>query len=307
MIFESIFNGVLSNFFYDVFKKIFFKNSTDSAISSTEEIPMKLVNNETQDDNNLVPKNIEFSSILLETPNLEEIGIPKPLIHLPYIKRHVSEGDWVNRGDLLVTYHFSYYKSPKKLPLYLRIFIPDAMYKHHVFELHSPISGFVVDLRDVMCRDSSSGRSAYIGMIENNYDVLPTLLVPIDEPTWDDNDLQFFKIQVYNSLTNNWQSNLHNLGGGSYGYKRVRLSEAIEEYGLWEEPEQSKRELESAINWTKTVSCASREWNVTWKTVKYDDYRTSYNNKLDDRIEEFRAKDLIMRDKLLHLIKKSNK
>lgn len=301
---DSIFSGVLANLITDFLKR-FRRNrdqhvqpKPDSKGASDQEVSKKY----SVPEKGYVPDRIEFGTTLIRTPSLEELGIPIPFAYLPFIHCHVKGGDWVNRGDLLITVHLSYYKIEKKLPLLFKIFIPDNMFDNHTFELHSPVYGFVTDLRRVQCRNLSvSGYGGtFIGVIDTE-SVLPTILVPHREPTLNESKLNQFARQVCWSIANNWKRNVHNLGGGEGRYKRVRLNQAISENKFWSNSEESKATLRAAIQWAESEPWTSRGSDMHWATSEYRDYKTSYGSNLDEFIDSYRGQNLQLREKLSHL------
>lgn len=248
-----------------------------------------------------VPPNILFSTTLLRTPSLEEMGVPAPLSYIPFIRCHVGNGEWVNRGDPLVTYDLIYYRKETRPTFLLRLLLGDQRYTH-TFVLKSPISGFVTDRVQITCRKYSVARlSAFFGMLDKD-SVLPTMLVPKNEPAWNNYQLNDVNFQIRSSIIENWKKNLHNLGGGSGGYKRVRLKQAIEENSFWVNDVNYKGQMAESLKWLKSNFDTTNRQTFSWPTCEYSEYKTSYGDSLDEYIEEYRAKDIELRDKLVHLL-----
>jgi len=251
-----------------------------------------------------IPSDIAFSSTLLRTPSLEELGIPAPFAYLAHIETHAKYGQWVNRGDLLVTYRLGFYYGKTPPPGLIRFFFGDrAQTISH--ELRAPVSGLVVDTRCVTCRTSDTHtHGVFFGVINKSYSTLPVILLPRNEPAWTNYELDGFRRQISATIREFWPLNLHNLGGGDGAYRRVRLADAIDHHGFWAYDTEHREQLARALAWAKSSS--SENICPEWPTGEYAGYKTSHDTNLRDYVEELRAKNYALRGKLVHLVAGAN-
>jgi hypothetical protein len=256
-------------------------------------------------NNKTVPSNIYFDSTLLLTPSLEELGIPAPLSYIAYIEHHAEYGDWIDRGDLLVTFHLAYYQHLEK-PAFWAVWKPDVIHVQS-FALSSPVSGLVVDVRFTPCRHQGSLAvsvmdNASHSIIENAQH-LPTILLPRDEPAWNAYDLERLYGGVHSSIAGSWQLNEHNCGAPG-GYKSTRLG-AISDSIFWQGSmsEYAEQKLSDAVSLLAANSASAR--HTTWPVCEYAKYKPRHGDNLNRLIESYRAKDQQLRDKLVHLIHSS--
>lgn len=256
---------------------------------------------ESEKSSKSVPPKIEFGTRLMRTPSLEELGIPPPFAYLPYIKSHVGLAEWVERGQPLVTYILVSYRLKNRLPLPLRLIFGDRT-ESFSFNLEAPISGFVTDLRRVLCRESRFDKFAgtFLGMFDKDA-VLPTLLIPKEEPAWSSSRLEHCRREISWQIASRWQLNQHNMGGGSGRYRRIRVGDACDQGRFWSGSNDQEAQLRAAIAWAAAYENERFRQPSKWPVVEYAEYRTSYNSSLHEHIESYRANDLVLRDKLAHL------
>ncbi|WP_024773052.1 hypothetical protein [Aquimarina macrocephali] len=268
-----------------------------------------------------LPESIEFGTTLLLTPSLKELGVPKPFNIMGSIQCHVERGQWIEKNDLLLTYTFNYYDG-KPLPNWLTILEKTIV---HTVELRSPVYGFVVDLRAAYSRGAGSfNKPSYSAVSSRTYcaDLLPTILLPKNEPAWDDYFLRWeFLQRVFNSIRDNWKQNIYNPGAGSY--TKMTFQQAVKE-GLVSLPSDDKygneihspfdvKDMDKAIDWIQLgTDKLSTLDNIRWKTMDYKNYlsstiyRHTSGKSLDGYIEKYRNSDIILRHKLEHLIHQSS-
>ena len=131
--------------------------------------------------------------------------------------------------------------------------------------------------------------------------VLPTILVPNEEPAWTHYHISTVRSQICYAISNNWERNQHNMGGGTGGYRRARINHAISIEMFWSYSESAKEKLNYAIEWSRSDPCSKRDEGIRWPLCDYVDYRTSYGTTLHEYIEWYRSHDYSLRDKLVHL------
>ncbi|HAA23892.1 MAG TPA: hypothetical protein DCR93_05085 [Cytophagales bacterium] len=132
-----------------------------------------------------VPPSISFSKKVLVIPSLEEIGVPPDLGGLGWVspnpeldKNRLTGGNWVNRGDVLLTYSFQSF-NPERANFFQKItnnipVITDS------WKILSPASGLVIDSREEYTSESNSVNHLVYHYV--NRPMLPILLIPDDEP-----------------------------------------------------------------------------------------------------------------------------
>lgn len=257
---------------------------------------------------NLVPEGITFGRNLLLTPSLIEMGVPKVMSCLLFVTTHAGIGTWINRDDPLLTYHFYFYPTLEK-PSFWKLWDRDKPCCHS-YTLTSPISGWVINHRPVGCRQFFSIQC--LNHLVGGEGGLPTILIPDDEPKWEDCQLSDVSQSISNDLSLYWQKNVHNCGK-KFSYKMDRLANVINQeiynYGtVGNEFDASDEEILEAIEWSKRPM--STESFRSWIVCDYDDiknhqtggYESFYD--LDSYVEEYRSKVIQLRLLFRHLIKK---
>ena len=172
------------------------------------------------------------------------------------------------------------------------------------------------------CRESQNDTDGglFLGVFDDDY-VLPTILLPKDEPAWHNSELITFRSQICRSIVNNWKRNQHNSGGGEGRYKRVRFASAIETYRWWFYNAQSTGEVSyedydeglskyvrKVVAWAESKPCSRDNENIEWPTCDYFSYKMSdEHDSLREHIERYRRtkEDYSLRDKLVHLVRPS--
>lgn len=244
-----------------------------------------------------IPPALEFSSKLLMLPGLEDLGVPVPFAHIPYIIPHVRYGDWVNRGDKLITISFESFHQVTSPSLVKKILFGDKTFVKS-FDLHSPISGLVVNLRHTKSRTVSKGKGCggvFHGIIGDELR-LPTILIPSHEPNWDSYELNGVKDKIIKFIRRNWRVNVHNMGGDytypGKAYQDIRLGEGMSKYRVFSNELRRVDDIESLFLNDKGA--------VDWEIVEYADY--SQNDDWVDRyIDDLRINNKALYEKLKHL------
>ncbi len=243
-----------------------------------------------------VPAKIEFSSKLLIVPGLEELGIPIPFAHIPYIVPHVKYGDWVKRGDKLITVSFESFRQATPPNLIKRILFDDKK-SVESYDICSPISGLVVNLRNTRSRTVTAGPGGVLNGIIMKELRLPNILIPSHEPDWDGYDLSRVRESIFNFVHRNWRVNVHNIGGdysSGKAYEKVRLGEGVSQYGVF-----SDKLVE--VDDVETLFLNNDAGSVDWEIIEYADY-SKKDDWVDTYINDLRVNDEALYDKLKHLV-----
>lgn len=154
------------------------------------------------------------------------------------------------------------------------------------FQLRSPISGLLVDLRETWTAYRSDYRGATTSgreLVYGNQRVVPLLLVPQDEPPADGYAMSFYS-DVGRFL--NQCSQVLLTSHAEKGY--VRLSEVLHEYDTEKVEEASRR-----------LQCGEEDLLNSFPVISFN----CSNRTLLDRIQNLRAHCLGLRDQLVHLVK----
>jgi len=219
-----------------------------------------------------VPGNIFFGFDLLSVPTFEEVGIPEFFGRFGRLESSIQPGQWINRGDVLITLHYDLYRNERKIR-----FLPDP--KWTVSEsLLSQISGFVLDFR------SEKVRTWLGGTHFTSANVWPIILLPKDEPPQDSHRIEFFQ-QIGLHLRNSWRllHFYHEVKG------EVRYGDLVLE-------NKDDPRCKSAIRAIESFSQPKlRQFGIR--------QFTSDDEWLLNKVQHFRAHDLVLRDKLVHLTK----
>lgn len=259
----------------------------------------------------LVPEGKTFSRNLLLTPSLIEMGVPKVMSCLPNITTHAKIGAWITRDEPLLTYHFYFYPTLEKPPAW-KLWDRD---KPNCFSytLNSPISGWVVNFRRVGCRSFSVPYRACFSHLIDCEGNLPTILIPADEPRWENCGLNKTTRFISSDISRYWDTNVHNCGQ-KYNYKIDRLINVIDQgvynFGsVGDKFNASDGEIQEAIAWAKDPFSTIRD--KSWIVCDYDDiknHQTEDNDSfydLDSYIEEYRSQALQLRLLFSHLAAKN--
>jgi hypothetical protein len=222
-----------------------------------------------------VPPNIQFDDELLFVPSFEEVGIPACLGRLGTIKTTVNIGDWVNRGEPLVTARYSVFSSEKKRPWPFS----DSTWSADE-TLSSPVSGLVLGFRTEETNVPSSWGTVYY----DTESVLPILLVPRDEPPQDDWHLHYFQ-RIGSLLAEHWaRMPFFHRDKGS-----TRLNEL--------------RPILEDERWEPAFAAIAKFTSPILKRFEIRRMNKNDAGTLGGAIQYMRAHDLSLRDKLVHLTK----
>ena len=154
-----------------------------------------------------IPDNISLGDEILIMPTMKEAGIPESLVHLGIFEHPVEKGEWVNRGDVLVTVRYEVFANWEK-PRW-RIF-DDERFTTEV-SLRSPVSGLVISYKKETARSSDW----FAPVI-----VFPVILLPRKEPPPDQWVMSFYN-DVNDKLRQYWPRIAHR----ESLFYRVRLKE----------------------------------------------------------------------------------
>lgn len=225
-----------------------------------------------------VPESITFGNHCLTIPSLDQVGIPSVCGKLPITEPNVNIGDWVDRGQTLLTARipvFDRLEPPSKLTFWI-----DDTYTTIDYELKSPVSGLVINIAEHCSAyyggayATSSGKSLCYG----NAPVSPILLVPEDEPPADQGFYSFYEY-VANSMKYNWRRLVLS---SIYGY--VRFPGMLHEY-----------------DYTEQLACHDFLDSDSISYPKLDINLLEQTSGAMRYIEEMRAHNLVLRKKLQHI------
>lgn len=158
-----------------------------------------------------VPDPITLSDRILFVPTLVEVGIPTEIGYLGIFKPLVKEGEWITRGDDLLTMNYWIFENHTK-PRWS--FLSDPVRETTSVTLKSPASGLIIGFR--------LERSPYPRTFSpERYDartVFPIILLPKGEEEPDDWELSFYENMI-STLERNWWFVAYS---GHYGKSRLR-------------------------------------------------------------------------------------
>ena len=230
---------------------------------------------------NAVPDSVTFGKKILTIPNLNEVGIPLAGVSLvqtnPKLKEYWAVGGcWVDRGDLLLTYEFRFFETLEP-SFFSRFGRRDPIWVDK-FEIRSPISGLIIFSRN---EDSISTGLQYEWVKE--YGALPIILVPNDEPLPDDRN--FFS---YNSMNKELLR--------SFDVIPMRRPQKID-------PERMVTYLDDPYSKEKFEAYRRQLENRNPEDyTQYDIREITHEDKdLMRNIQNLRGKDILLREKLVHL------
>lgn len=225
-----------------------------------------------EDQKRKVPESIAFSDKILITPTLIETTIPKDLGYLGIFETKVKIGDWVSRGDELIVAKYHFYNNYVKPTGWLR---SDSIVEYEI-SLKSPVSGLVVDLREDRVGYYSDYPMSGDSLVYGSKNIFPIILLPEDEEQqnfWGN----YFYEQIANALDSSWSRLLFSHIEKGY----MRLHEARPE-----------------LKYENIKKIDTRDFEI--RKINSDD------KSILDNVRDLRASDLILRDKLLHLVKRRN-
>lgn len=223
-----------------------------------------------------VPGNIFFDDRLMFVPTYDEAGIPRDLGALGRISVKVKLGQWVSRGETLLEVEFSYFKFEQKPSRWQALFWEDKDPKlSKTFELKSPASGLVLGFRELRMNEAI----VYIHTIEN---ILPVLLLPKDEP----------------SISNYRLGYLEDIGL-FLGYKWPFLL-FPHVHGYYQRLGERAKEKDGEQYWSHSIQKILKFKRVAIESFPVYSFR-EYSRQFLHVIQDLRAHDLELRDKLVHL------
>ncbi|MFY0630512.1 MAG: hypothetical protein JXR05_09030 [Flavobacteriaceae bacterium] len=218
-----------------------------------------------------VPDNIFFDTKLLSFPTLSEVGLEERLCCMGIIESLVKVGDWIERDQAVLKIHLTSYSQLQK-PKYF--WQKDRTFTA-TYELSSPISGLVVDMKKAYVAYYSQYANGVEPLVYGDKRVFPVLLVPKDEPSWNNSFFWFYRT-VYNFYEKHWHTTKFSHRDKGY----IRLNELY-----------SKSDFSAPftkINEPKTIINFPNE--------------CSDSDSLKSTFENLRAYNSDLRDKLVHLI-----
>jgi hypothetical protein len=190
----------------------------------------------------------------------------------------VAIGDWVERDQAIVQARIPVYDAPQSPPGW-QFWVNDSTSLLD-FEMFAPCSGLVVDMQEVICAYHGDSRATHSGrsLCYGNCSVLPTILIPTDEPPLSTRTTFFYE-SVARSLKVNFRQLLHSHRDG---YRRF-----AESFPDFAEDDQNK--MKRFLDQSEIVQA-----NVTIKPVA--DVRMA-----EHYIVKMRAHDPSLRKKLTHI------
>ncbi len=231
-----------------------------------------------------VPDSVSFGFKILEIPTLKEVDIPLAGLGTVTRQQILSGGGfepcWISRGDSLVQYKFRLFGSPEK-SFFSRFHDP---IEEESFEIQSPISGLLLDLRKESTVD-------FLGSLQYEWcdeRLLPVILIPEDEPPPSPDN--FYVYDRIASLL------VHRFGSipvrdRSKTYPE-RLGDRIARKGSdYSRDYQERRQVIRDRNGADKRSYNIRELNEG-------------DTNLVDMVQRLRTKDLVLREELVHIARR---
>ncbi len=228
-----------------------------------------------------VPESITFTNRMLEIPSLNEMGIP--LAGLSYVTKPEMysgcnpTGFWIERGDHLLTYYLPSFEHDQKRKFW--IFNLDDPIRKREFKIYSPINGLLIDNRTEL-RSLWQNYTRYQFCEEK---LLPVLLIPEDEPPPE------YHWSVYNEFAD----------------------QALARLDLIPYRTHSQNQPERWRDGVLSDSDVSNHHSRCLKTLRNRDSQkfnqprirefTTDDQILVKEIQKLRAKNLSLRDKLVHI------
>lgn len=217
-----------------------------------------------------IPPNIEFSSKILQFPALRDLEIDKKISIRMQIETKFEIGDWVNRNDELAVVTVRLYKRNEKPRFSLKRDETEGW----TFSFKSPVSGLVIGYKKEKLVEKPWGYSLF----GSKY-TFPILLIPEYEPPLTD----------YNSAT--------------YSRLWLTLKKEWPRMYTWDQAKGNVRMAEVFAN--NKISNAANPPKFDMQLEEYSDVvdKILSDEFYTETIEHLRANDLVLRDKLLHLVK----
>lgn len=236
-----------------------------------------------------VPDSIAFGFKVLEIPSLDEMGIPMAGLGICTLADGLDSYPydptkcWVSRGAPILKYAFRFYRNEARSPLSFFTGDPEDA---ETFEIRSPISGMLLMNRKEFTVGYVPGLSLQYEWCEEPR--LPVLLVANDEPPADTHNFY-----VYDQIANFVARHFDML---PYRDRSWTTPERLRDW-LGKEGAESA----STYNQRKQKICSRR----------HDDYRrykvreiTQNDHEVIRKVQEMRASDVALREKLVHLSRK---
>jgi hypothetical protein len=257
-----------------------------------------------------VPNDIEFGEKILALPSLRDVGILPPMDALGVIKSHIKPGQWVERGQPLVTHRLFKWRNPEPAPAWQ--FWKDDPIDPYEFTIKSPVFALVLanKCHSVSRIIEEHPRTYQSHMIWSGDADLPILLLPRHEPPWESYDLQSFYRELVTWIARNWKLNVHNPGGSDNRYAWHRLGNWVDRCGPKSMPDAAggSDEAFKRGDWLNGAeSCekaaSNRDWHqkITWQHLQVFDYRDNSGQSLKRDVDHLRTNDRVLYSKLQHL------
>jgi hypothetical protein len=213
-----------------------------------------------------VPQSIYFSDQVLTIPTFLDLGLEPNLFTIQLrVTNYIRTGNWVNRGDRLMVVTTSFFSTPRS-PRWRWL---DASPSPMDFYLESPCAGFVISLNRCNC---------------SSWNFPPILLIPRDEPPISHSVLNDFCSSIGRRTSEEWERLAIMRDAGPHRASEVTgKDQAI-----------VARSVESLSKWRLSTQLRFPVSNVTSHRDK---------DTLIRDIQWFRSQDLVLRDKLVHLVK----
>lgn len=124
-----------------------------------------------------IPHDISMSNEILVMWTMKDAGIPEGLAYLGIFDHKAKKGEWVNRGDTLLTVRYEVFRELEKPRWW---FLRDERFSTEV-SLKSPVSGLVISFT----RERVGSGDRFSGVLYGETDAFPVILLPEKEPTQD--------------------------------------------------------------------------------------------------------------------------
>ena len=226
-----------------------------------------------------VPKNIKFDYQILSVPTFDEAGIPRQLGRFWFVSPKARIGHWIKRGEPLLEVEYPVFSREKKPGWFRQIFWndPDPWW-YFKCTLISPVSGLILGMREEIVSELIAwGRLRSI-----HTEILPVILIPKNEPPAEDWRLDFFE-QIGTHLKNYWpRTPICHIDKGN-----IRLKEFV---------------TNSSECWDLAISAIKKFQKPNLDKFPVRSISSS-DEKLLNTVQDLRAYDSMLRDKLLHLDK----
>jgi len=227
-----------------------------------------------------VPSNIEFDSKVLRFHALRDLGIDEKITIRVLAETKFEIGDWVNRNEEITNIKVQLYERERKPKFSFRS--DNVVYWS--FSFKSPISGLVIGHKRDYLVESPWGYSLF-----GQKDTFPVLLVPKYEPQATNINSSVYS-DLWGTLKNEWPR-MHTWDRDKGD---IRMGELYTEKQI--------DNVENRPEFTQQLE--------EFSDIVDKEYRSEWWSSTDiyvSTIEHLRANDLILRDKLLHLVKDNYK